>query len=258
MTTKDIPICSCTIKALPFISPAAHLLCLVPLLHWQTLFDVIMELKVVFCLQPSACANAVWLMRQSLMTPCAVCPQDALLCLQSLLTAGEELFFFPGVLTWAGNPMAVQVSAQKGFPSPPLPETCWKENLLFGLSILLSICFQSLFLRELSCWLGEVLFSQGCHMVAWPMHMLGMFGTDVEKMGQQQDWCMATVLGGKIMFSSLPPCFMGRNDSARHHRKLLDKRGLKMMDYRMHLTSDSACQCSSLELWPFLFSSGVF
>lgn len=37
---------------------------------------------------------------------------------------------------------------------------------------------------------------------------------DAEKMGQQQDWCMATVLGDEIRFSSLPPCFMGRNYSA--------------------------------------------
>lgn len=164
---------------------------------------------------------------------------------------------FPGLLTWAGNPMAVQVSAHKRLPSPPLPKMCWKENLPFGLSVLLSICFQSLFLRGLFCWLGEALFSQGCQMVAWSLHVLGMSGTDVEKMGQQQDWCMATVPGDEIKFS-LPLCFMGRNDSAWHHRKLLDKRGLKMMDYRMQLISDSACQRSSLELWPFLFSPGVF
>lgn len=135
--------------------------------------------------------------------------------------------FFPGLLPWAGNPMAVQVSAHEGLPYPSFPETCWKQNLPFGLSVFLSICFQPLFLRGVFCWLGEALFSQGCQMVAWPMHVLGRSGTDVEEMGQQQDWCMATVLGDEIRFSSsLPACFMGRNDSAWHHRKLLGKQGI--------------------------------
>lgn len=63
-----------------------------------------MEFKVIFCLQPSACAGTVWLMRQSLMTPCAVCLQDALLCLQSLLSAGEELLFpWASALSWKSN-----------------------------------------------------------------------------------------------------------------------------------------------------------
>lgn len=38
--------------------------------------------------------------------------------------------------------------------------------------------------------------------------------TDVEKMGQRQDWCMATVLRDEIRFSSLALSFMGRNESA--------------------------------------------
>lgn len=87
--------------------------------------------------------------------------------------------------------MAVQVSALKGLPSPPLPEMCRKGNVPFGLFVLLSICFQSLSLRGLFSWLGKFYSLKD---VRWWLgqHVLGRSGTDAEKMGQQQDWCMAS------------------------------------------------------------------
>lgn len=180
-----------------------------------------------------------------------------MLCLQSLLTGGEELSF-PWASDWSWKSNSSTGSRPSG---TSLPSS--SKNVLKGKSALrfVSLAFNLFsvpfrFLRGLFLQLREALFFLGCQMVARPIHMTVKRQTD--RCGENGTAIGLVHSHSTEKWNKVPSpalSFMGRNDSARQHRKLSDRLGLKMIDDSMQLISDSACQCSSLGLWPFLLPS---
>lgn len=139
-------------------------------------------------------------------------PDDSLCCLP---TRCFVVFAVPPDCCWRavfspGFWLELEIQWQRRFLPirdflPLFFQKCAERKICFLVCLsCFQFVFSPFFSGDSSTGLGKFCFLKD---VRWLLGQctVEMSGTDVKKMGQQQSWCMATVLGDEIRFSSLPP-----------------------------------------------------